>query len=251
MSMQDPATHVRAREQAAFRYEAARRALASTLDHRLSADTALATREPDRLERRRQAIDRASHMLVPLSRFIKREVRLRTDRGEVEEQLVDPDDVLMSAVVAVLEEYPSKAEATGIYPWLRRTSNRIVRQSALEEAERARTERSLESPIQIAGPDWPDHVQVLREVLADPNAVLPEHVLGDREKWALMEAVLDNLPERWREVFLLRSVDAWDDDEIAKAEGIDVTEVEMINLAARAYLRESMRECELLREAWT
>ena len=245
MSMHDPATHVRVKQQASYRYEAARRELAGKLEQRLDTDTRLATRELDRLVERRRAMDRASHMLVPLSRFIDREIRQFANQGAIEEGLVETEDVLMSAIISAQEDLPAHIDARGVFPFLRRISQKHIRQAVRAETERAATERSLDAPIRLAGSDWPDRVLLLREVLADQSAVLPEDVIEQEDTWALLESALNSLPERWREVFLLRAVDAWDDDEIANAEGIDVADVELINLAARAYLRECLRDSEL------
>jgi RNA polymerase sigma factor (sigma-70 family) len=244
MTIQEPENDARARKQAGHRYEAARRDLALMLERKLNSDTRLATRELDKVLERRTTLERASHMLVPLSRFIDRELRKYVDEGRIEAELVEIEDILMAAIVTAHEELPDQIDSRGLYPWLRRVSQSHVRRAAHVEEERAQNERSLDAPIRIAGPEWPDRVLLLREVLADQSAVLPEEILQQREVVALLEDALDSLPERWREVFLLRSVDAWDDDEIAAVEGIDTAEVEIINLAARAYLRERLRESE-------
>ena len=245
MSIQDPAAHARARQQASYRYEAAKRDLTQTLERRLHADTRLATRELDKILERRATLEHTSRMLVPLSRFIDRELRRFVDDERIEDGPIDVEDVLMAAIVTAHEELPSQVETKGLYPWLRRVTQKHIRDAVHREEDRAATEKSMDAPIRIAGPDWPDRMLLLREVLADRSAVLPEEVLEQNEMAALLQHALDNLPERWREVFLLRSVDAWDDDEIAAAEGIDVEDVELINLAARAYLRETLRESEL------
>jgi RNA polymerase sigma-70 factor, ECF subfamily len=248
MSMHNPATHAQARQQAAYRYESARRELSSTLEQRLNTDTRLATRELDLIVQRRRVMDQTSHMLVPLSRFIEREIRHWADEGRIEDGMVETEDVLMAAIISAQEQLPIDSIKPGMYPWLRRISQKQIRNVVRGEEERATTERSLEAPIRRVGPDWPDRVLLLREVLADQSAVLPEKVIEQSETWQLLEHAVDHLPERWREVFLLRSVDAWDDDEIALAEGIEVEDVELINLAARAYLREYLRESELFQD---
>lgn len=246
MSIQDPATHVRARQQASYRYEAARRELAGKLEQRFNTDTRIATRELDRIVEHRRAMDRTSHMLVPLSRFIDREIRQFVDRDIIDDGMVETEDVLMSAVISAHDELPAHVHEKGVFPFLRRISQKHIRQAVRAETERAATERSLDAAIRLAGSGWPDRVLLLREVLADQSAVLPEDVIEQEGTWALLESALNSLPERWREVFLLRAVDAWDDDEIANAEGIDVSDVELINLAAREYLRECLRDSELL-----
>jgi DNA-directed RNA polymerase specialized sigma24 family protein len=246
MTIQDPATHAQARQRAAFRYEAERQKLSSHLEQRLRSDTRIAVREQDALQRRELALKQTTHMLVPLSRFIKEEIRRWSDEGAVEDRLVDTEDILMATIIEVAERLPELPSTVGIFPWLRRLTQKTVRETADATAERADLERSLEAPIRVAGTDWPDRALLLIEVLEDPNAVVPEELLERHETRELLEHGLDQLPARWREVFLLRSVDAWDDDEIAAAEGIDVSEVELINVASRAFLRDYFQENELL-----
>jgi DNA-directed RNA polymerase specialized sigma24 family protein len=248
MTYPDPATRAKSKERAAFRYEAARQQLSETLYQRASTDTRLAIPVTDRAVTYKRAIDRASKLLVPLSRFIKSELRRVRDDGRLEYSAIDADDVLMSSIIEAEAQLDAQVATAGTYPWLRKIALEKLHQTIEAEAERASMEKSLEMPIERGGQDWPDNVLLLREVLADANAVLPDVVVERDETWRILEHALGELPERWREVFLLRSVDAWDDDEIARAEGIDVAEVEVINTAARAFLRESLRESEWFEE---
>lgn len=240
--------HSDLRSSAIQRYDLARRDLVQTLERKLHTDTRLATRDLDRIDRRRQIMDQTSHILVPLSRFVEREIERLEAQGSIEKSLLDAEDVLMAVLTRAQDEIPDDITMPGIYPWLRQISLEHIAAAVESESERAFLERSLDSTIRRAGPDWPDHVLLLREVLADRNAVLPEEVIEQRVIWRILEHALDYLPERWREVFLLRSVDGWDDDVIAKTEGIDVRDVEMINIASRAYLRECLRDCQYLQE---
>jgi DNA-directed RNA polymerase specialized sigma24 family protein len=246
MTIQNPATHAQARQKAAYRYDAERKKLSSHLEQRLRSDTRLVVREQDALQRRELALKQTTHMLVPLSRFIKDEIRRRSDQGAVEARLIDSEDILMATMIEAAERLPELPSTIGIYPWLRRLTQKTVRETVGATAEQVELESSLEAPIRVAGTDWPDRALLLIEVLEDPNAVVPEELLERQETRKLLEHGLDQLPARWREVFLLRSVDAWDDDEIAAAEGIDVSEVELINIAARAFLRDYFQENELL-----
>jgi DNA-directed RNA polymerase specialized sigma24 family protein len=250
MSINKPASENRAKSRALERYESSRRALTHLLDQKLNTDTRLATRELDRIVHRRQIVEQTSYILVPLSRFVEREIQQRVDRGEIEEGLIEAEDVLMAVLIHAQEEIPDDMAVPGTYPWLRRVSQQYINDAVKSEVERADREQSLESTVRRAGPDWPDRVLLLREVLADPEAVLPDRVLEQRITWSILDHATDYLPERWREVFLLRSVDGWDDDEIALAEGIDVQDVELINVASRAYIRECLRDSEFFQDEY-
>jgi DNA-directed RNA polymerase specialized sigma24 family protein len=234
------------REHAIQRYDDVRRDLVAILDRKLADDARLATDELQRLAERRQIMEHVTQYVVPLRRYIERELAQLDDAGYVEKEMIDPADVLMDAVITAQEEIPEQITSSGVYPWLREICRQSVQEIAHIEHERLEQEVSLDAPQSRYGPEWPDRVRVLRAVLADPKAILPDDVLTERTTRHILENALKHLPERWREVFLLRSVDAWDDDEIAYAEGIDASEVELINLAARAYLRECLRDCSVL-----
>jgi RNA polymerase sigma factor (sigma-70 family) len=245
MSIQNPATHARARQSAAFRYEAARQQLATSIDQRLRAEAQQRSLVPDIVRQRKIVLEHTTNLLVPLSRFARAELQRWTELGTVEESLVDDEDVLIASVVAAAERASQEGMPSAIYPWLRGITREQVRIAVHAETERAEVERSLDAPVEITGEDWPERAVRLKDVLADPNALLPEEIVEHRETWTLLEHAIARLPERWREIFLLRTVDAWDDDEIAQAEGVSVEEVEFINLSARAFLREHLQDTEL------
>jgi DNA-directed RNA polymerase specialized sigma24 family protein len=244
---QDQSTTVQ-RKYAIQRYDEIRREIARMLEKKLTEDAQLATDELHRIVQRREVMDQLTRYFVPLRRFVDRELHALIDEGYVEAESVDPEDVLMSAIVQAQEDIPADISSPGVFQWLREVCRSRIQEMTSTAHEQGVHEESLDAPQSLYGTDWPEHVLILREVLADPNALIPDAVLQQKLTKAILDQTLRYLPERWREVFLLRSVDAWDDDEIALAEGIDVQEVELINLAARAYLRECLRDCALLHE---
>jgi RNA polymerase sigma factor (sigma-70 family) len=248
MTQIDNRPAIPSRKYALQRYNDVRREIALTLEKKLTEDARLATDELHRIAHRREVMDQLTRYFVPLSRFVERELQLLTDGGAVEASSVDPEDVLMSVIVEAQEDIPENISSPGIFPWLREVCHRHIQEITSMAQERDSREQSLETPQSHFGTDWPDRVLVLREVLANPNAIIPDDFLEQEVTRRILDNALLYLPERWREVLLLRSVDGWDDDEIAQAEGIDVQEVELINLAARAYLRECLRDCDLLLE---
>jgi RNA polymerase sigma factor (sigma-70 family) len=211
-----------------------------------SAGRQLVVRRQDLVPQRERVLDRASHMLMPLTRYIRNEIRDWSEHEKIEQHMLEPDDILMEVLVEAGEQMAGEQGQHGIFPRLREIARRTIRDRVDAESVRASAERSLDSPVLIAGTDWPDRVTVLRDTLEDPSAVLPESIVEQSETWALLEHSLSYLPERWREIFLLRHVDGWDDDEIANAEGVDAAEVEMISTAARAFLLECLSEGELI-----
>jgi DNA-directed RNA polymerase specialized sigma24 family protein len=246
MSIQDPATHVRARQSAAFRYEAARRQLAQSMDERIRRKKGRRL-QLETIPQQQMALDQATNLIVPLARYTRAEAQRWADLGVIEETLIDEEDMIAETILAAAERAGREGMPRAVFPWLRGIAREQVRQMVEAETERADVERSLDAPVKIGGEDWPDRAVLLRQVLADPNALLPDEIIEHRETWRLLEHAIARLPERWREIFLLRTVDAWDDDEIALAEDVTVEEIEFINLAARAFLRDLLLDSPLAR----
>lgn len=76
------------------------------------------------------------------------------------------------------------------------------------------------------------------DAVADTNAELPEQTLARLEARALIERKLDELPERFRLVFLLRSVEELDVDTVAELLDIPAATVRSRHFRAKAMLRE-------------
>ncbi|HMM75940.1 MAG TPA: RNA polymerase sigma factor [Gammaproteobacteria bacterium] len=76
------------------------------------------------------------------------------------------------------------------------------------------------------------------DAVADTHAELPEQTLARLEARALIERKLEELPERFRLVFLLRSVEELDVDTVAELLDIPAATVRSRHFRAKAMLRE-------------
>lgn len=181
--------------------------------------------------------------LRPLRRFVQREIRRWVALGVVPPNTLNEDELVDTVFVRALQ-HAGEAPQQGMFRWLRRLARRVVRSAADAERRRIAHERSLEEPVATIGDEWPERVVRLIDLLADPRAELPEDVLLAQETQALFDQVLDRLPELWREVFLMRVVDGWDEQAISEAEGIPPERVRAIVESSRAFLAEALREIE-------
>uniref|UniRef100_A0A831TBW8 Sigma-70 family RNA polymerase sigma factor n=1 Tax=Thermorudis peleae TaxID=1382356 RepID=A0A831TBW8_9BACT len=179
----------------------------------------------------------------PLRRFIRREIGRYVAFGVLPSGMLSEEDVTDTVLLRALQHW-REAPERGLFRWLRRTARRTVRQLVEQERRRIAHERSLEEPVAYQGDEWPDQVVRLIDILADPHAELPEDLLLTQETQAVLDQALDRLPELWREVFLMRAVDGWDDRTIAEAEGIPVEQVRSIVEISRAFLAEALRELQ-------
>jgi RNA polymerase sigma factor (sigma-70 family) len=241
MAIQHPTALLRADQDAELRYELARQRLAVALAERI-AELDLAQPDSGRArylaERRKAVIDEGFRFVGPLSRYIRAELARWSDDLSEESDVAPTDDIIAATYLAALDEAETAPPVRAFYTWLRRIARREIRALVVNESERRRRERSLETPIASVGREWPDRAIRLLDVLADPIQPLPEQIIVDEEQQAVLNVALARLPERWREVFLLRVVDGWSEEEVAAAEGLDAWDVRLIVNGCRTFVRE-------------
>ncbi|HUG13885.1 MAG TPA: sigma-70 family RNA polymerase sigma factor [Thermomicrobiales bacterium] len=223
-------------------YEAARRQLARALAEfadELGEEIIEPASAIELAARRAAVIEEGLRFFGPLRRFVRHEIERWADPIDIDAGGISVDDVVASTYVAAVDDADSAPSARAFYTWLRRIARREARAAVLEQETLQRTEVSLYTPVATVAAigDWPDHVMRLINILADPHAQLPEEVLEQAETWAALRDILRKLPEQWREVFLLSTVDGWSDEEIALAEGIEAHAVRATTGSARAFLR--------------
>lgn len=248
MVPQDPGTRVHRSPDASFENEQARQTLAQTLqDHAAS----LNDRESGHGEaavhqqRRQQIIDDEIKLIGQLTRYVRNEVKGWEEQGKASAGRLSVSDIVADTCVAALDQIDQAPTGRGFYHWLRGIARHTSVAALQRIREREHHERSLDKPfVMMHGPD-PVQVRLI-DILADPNAVLPEEVLEQEDLWRQLNNVLTKLPEHWREVFLLRAIDGWSYDEIADAEGIDHPEVRSIVNSSRTFLQESLRDANFL-----
>jgi RNA polymerase sigma-70 factor, ECF subfamily len=78
--------------------------------------------------------------------------------------------------------------------------------------------------------------------VAGPDSKRPERIVARREMRALLERKLDQLPETFRLVFVLRSVEELSVEETARSLGIPVATVRTRHFRAKSLLRESLAQ---------
>lgn len=209
---------------------------------RVTADLRAFSEAVEDSPRKRIAQHLLSH-LRPLQRFVRRELRRWTGLRGLAPEAIAEEEVLDTVILRALDR-ATEAPERGFWRWLRGLVRREIRRRIDDELRRLHHERSLEEPVGYLGDEWPDQVVRLLDILADPTAALPEDIVVDEETRRILEQALDRLPERWREVFLLRAVDGWDVHDIAQSEGVSEGEVERIVQASRIFLADVLREVQ-------
>jgi RNA polymerase sigma factor (sigma-70 family) len=196
-----------------------------------------------------QPTDRAAFVrefvacLRPLLNFVRRRLRYHEALGELAPGELRAEDVVDAVL---LEAVHSGERPAGVstYPWLRRLARRVLGRE-IERARRHRRELSLERPLH-PGPAAASEGDLpplrLVDILPDPSAPIPDQVLEQAEFQRALARLLGQVPDSWREPFLLHTADGYGLRAIAELEGVSVPEVRRRIEQARRFLRARLAE---------
>lgn len=169
--------------------------------------------------------DRAAFELM-MRRYNRRLFRLaRATLGNDAEA----EDVLQDAYLRAYRSIEGFRGEAALSTWL----SRLVLNECFDR--RRRTQRR-ENVIPLISAE--DHMTSVREV-ADDSAV-PDQALGQLQLRAILERKVSELPEAFRVVFVLRSIEEMGVDEVAQLLDIPEETVRSRHFRARSLLRESL-----------
>lgn len=195
-------------------------------------------------EERRKIANEYLDYLRPLLNFVRRRLRYLEALGDIAPGTIQPEDVVDSTFARAMAHTESGPPPSRTYPWLRKLARRVL----AEEVERARRRRravSLErelSPGPAAPPDYPRPPLRLIDVLPDTSSPVPDAVAEREELQRALAVILGQLPETWREPFLLHTRDGYSLRSVAKLEGIPPGEARRRVDNARQFLRARLAE---------
>lgn len=193
----------------------------------------------------RIAADRlVGEYLRPLLNFARHRIRYYEALGRLPRGQLRAEEIVDAAFAEALAEIKrQRTPEQPLYPWLRRLARRAL-EAAVRDARQRRAERSLEE--ELRSPRSADETEGrplrLIDVLPDPNAPIPEAVAEGHEFQCMLAALLGDLPESWREPFLLHVRDGYSLREVARMEGITVAQARRRIELAREYLRARVLE---------
>ena len=141
------------------------------------------------------------------------------------------EDALQEAYVAAYRHIGEFRGDAAISTWL----TRIVVNQALQALRKTRRER-----VVVPFDETPDGARTMD--IADAPSGTPENMMLRAEMRRLIEGKIDELPESYRTVFMLREVEDMTVDETAAALGIPGATVRSRLFRAKARLRESLAE---------
>jgi RNA polymerase sigma factor (sigma-70 family) len=182
--------------------------------------------------------------LRPLLNFVRHRLRLHEALGDLEPGALRAEELVDAVFAEALARRGPQALAPSAYPWLRRLAREVLA-AEVARARQRRRERSLFEPLRPgprASPDEDVQPRRLIDLLPDPTAPVPDAVAEQEEFQQALARLLDQLPEAWREPFVLHVCDGYSVRRIAELEGITPAEVRRRIALAREFVRARLAE---------
>lgn len=141
----------------------------------------------------------------------------------------DAEDVLQETFLIMVKKLPSFRGDSSLYTWLYRIGTNIA-------LGKLREKKHLDTQIAVDGPEF-DNLRGLG--IAD----WPEHLEEEFDNQAFQECLkhaMNDLPDHYRAVFVLRDLENLSTRESAKILGITEANVKVRLMRARLYLRDQI-----------
>lgn len=198
----------------------------------------------------RAAVDRAALVdsylsyLGPLMNFVRRRLRFHEAQGDLPPGEIAVEDVVDTVFQEAIERHGERPGDVSPYRWLRRLARRVLERE-VERARRRRREVSLFREIEpgplAAVEDGATPLRLI-DIIPNPSSPIPSEVVERAEFQRALARILGQLPEDWREPFLLRTVDGFPIRDIAELEGVSPGEIRRRIEQARQFLRARLAE---------
>jgi RNA polymerase sigma factor (sigma-70 family) len=207
-----------------------------------------------------EAIDRH---LSDLYNFVRREIAGRQALGDLLAGELTPEEIVDETAVAAIERFDSRPADLKFEGWLWQLALDAIRRRAEEIKIERETLMRLEddgwaatsAAAACAAEDeiyeyyQPDERLRLEDLIADERVPTPEETVARRDLQQYVNQTLASLPRRWREAFVLYSVEGKTLEETARVLRLPVDAVRRNVEMAREYLRERLIEAGVARPA--
>jgi RNA polymerase sigma factor (sigma-70 family) len=203
----------------------------------------------------REVVHWLDQYLSEIYNFVRREIATGQARGDLNAGDLTAEEILDEVASEALEEFAEKPEELGFRAWLFQLALETIKCMSREIDRDRRTIVSLSEngnglkPSTGVGVEdeiydfyQPEHEIELKDIVPDGRLPKREEALTQREIQRYINRALAQLPRRWREAFVLYSIEDFNLEEVARVtrESVDATcrSVEM----AREYLRACLSE---------
>ena len=215
---------------------------------------------------RSEAAASVDRELGELYNFVRREIAIAQAQGDLNRGDMTVEEIVEEVALMALEDFGERPAGLSFRSWLFQLTLDVIKRKKreIEIERRARTsfedQNSVGKPVRLQDEIYdffqPDHYVRLKDLIPDGDLPTPEEALAEREVQQHINQALAQLPRRWREAFVLYSVEGLTLEEVARVtrQPVDATRraIELARELLRAGLAEAgvkPAEQELRREA--
>lgn len=187
----------------------------------------------------RQLKEEPHDLVERLASYVGYELSRRTTMGQLEPGDVLRDEVVDNAFASALTRLEEGLPIRDLHTYLRSRAQDMIRREIRRVGFERQRMLSLDQVIYNEDAD-PGEQVTLADVIPDTEARDLETVSIDAEIMTYLIESLSDLPDRWRSVFLERTIQGKSAQRIADEEAMDIDEVRRIVVLSRDFLRDRM-----------
>lgn len=205
---------------------------------------------------KREAVEAIDRHLTELYNFARREIASRQVAGGLSACDLMPEEVLDEVALTALERLDARPAGLDFQSWLFQLALECLDRRAREIKAEPESLLHLENAPQLSKSAADDEIFEfyrpyeeirLESLIADERVPTPEEALARREFQRYINRTLATLPRRWREAFVLYSVEGLTLEEVARVLRLPVDSARRFIELAREYLRECLMEAGVTR----
>ena len=186
----------------------------------------------------RQLQREPAELLNRLESFVSFELGRRITMGQLGVTDLQRDEVVDNAFASALTRLREGVPIRDLHTYLRSRAQDMIRREVRRVANERRHMVSLDQVVFSEGEDGEQ--VTLADVIPDTESRLLDDAAVDAETLSFLIESLSGLPDRWRSIFLQRTVYGRNVYSIAEEHEIVVDEVRRIVVRSRDYLRDQM-----------
>lgn len=196
----------------------------------------------------RELREQPRELVERLSSYVGYELSRRTTMGQLDPADILRDEIVDHAFASALSRLEEGVPIRDLHTYLRSRAQDMIRR----EVRRVGVERqrivSLDQVVSNEGGEDGEQV-TLADIIPDTESRELDLASIDAETVAYLIEALSDLPERWRSIFLERTMQGRSAQQIAEDENLQVDEVRRIVVLSRDFLRDQMENVHGIMDA--
>lgn len=190
--------------------------------------------------------------LSELFNFVHREIAMGQAQGDLKRGDLAVAEIVDEVALTALQQYEERPPELNFRPWLLQLALDVIKRRKREIERESKVLTSVEVPESHAErPEvkdeiydyyQPDSDVRLKDLIPDGRLPTPEETVGELEFQQHINRALAQLPRRWREAFILYSVEGLTLEEVARVTRQPVDATRRAIELARELLRTNLAE---------